>query len=213
MHVQMGVSDVRLLMLPPNGATRSRVRSFVRSTCLEITDTRLALACIYLYGPRDRSQSSNCLGDFNFKRMVSSSPSTMLTAVKSLLLAVFVISAHVEASSPRSLGAQGVNLRLLEQAQSARSQSAKFGGLVVQDSNQIPEKDFDFRAEYFRQPLDHFSKDSRRSWHQRFWVNSRHYKPGGGGPVIVLDGGETSGEVSWWDAICDGFFFNITAAG
>jgi hypothetical protein len=29
---------------------------------------------------------------------------------------------------------------------------------------------------------------------QRYWVNKRHYKEGGGGPVIVLDGGETSGE-------------------
>ncbi|KAI0245081.1 hypothetical protein BJV78DRAFT_1357038 [Lactifluus subvellereus] len=29
---------------------------------------------------------------------------------------------------------------------------------------------------------------------QRFWVNTRHYKPRPGAPVIVIDGGETSGE-------------------
>jgi hypothetical protein len=41
----------------------------------------------------------------------------------------------------------------------------------------------------FTQPLDHF-KETGFTWNQRFFVNSRHYKPGG--PVIVLDGGETS---------------------
>jgi hypothetical protein len=41
--------------------------------------------------------------------------------------------------------------------------------------------------------LDHFS-NSPETFSQRFWVNTRHYRPGTGGPVIVLDGGETSGE-------------------
>ncbi|KAJ7018968.1 peptidase S28 [Mycena alexandri] len=41
----------------------------------------------------------------------------------------------------------------------------------------------------FTQPLDHFT-DTGFTWNQRYFVNSRHYKPGG--PVIVLDGGETS---------------------
>jgi hypothetical protein len=41
----------------------------------------------------------------------------------------------------------------------------------------------------FTQPLDHFA-DTGFTWNQRYFVNSRHYKPGG--PVIVLDGGETS---------------------
>ena len=55
---------------------------------------------------------------------------------------------------------------------------------------------YDFRAEWFQQPLDHFDKTSKHTFHQRYWVNSRHYKPRKGAPVIVLDGGETSGEVS-----------------
>lgn len=43
----------------------------------------------------------------------------------------------------------------------------------------------------FTQPLDHFKKTGF-TFNQRFWVSTRHYAPGG--PVIVLDGGETSGE-------------------
>ena len=42
----------------------------------------------------------------------------------------------------------------------------------------------------FTQPLDHFA-DTGFSFPQRYWVSTRHYKTGG--PVIVLDGGETSG--------------------
>ena len=56
-------------------------------------------------------------------------------------------------------------------------------------------KKYDFRAQWFEQPLDHFDKSSKHKFHQRYWVNSRHYKPREGAPVIVLDGGETSGEV------------------
>ncbi|KAJ6611408.1 serine carboxypeptidase S28-domain-containing protein [Mycena sp. CBHHK59/15] len=51
-----------------------------------------------------------------------------------------------------------------------------------------------FRAQWFRQPVDHFDKSSNATYLQRYWVNKRHYKAGSGGPVIVLDGGETSGE-------------------
>lgn len=42
----------------------------------------------------------------------------------------------------------------------------------------------------FTQPLDHFV-DTGFTFPQRYWVSTRHYKSGG--PVIVLDGGETSG--------------------
>jgi hypothetical protein len=48
--------------------------------------------------------------------------------------------------------------------------------------------------------LDHFDKSNTHTFKQRFWVNNRHYQPRVGAPVIVLDGGETSGEVcvlSW----------------
>lgn len=50
----------------------------------------------------------------------------------------------------------------------------------------------EFPELYFEQPLDHFSNDTSDVFGQRYWVNSRHYVEGG--PVYVLDGGETSGE-------------------
>ncbi|KAI0804685.1 peptidase S28 [Irpex lacteus] len=42
----------------------------------------------------------------------------------------------------------------------------------------------------FTQPLDHFT-DTGFTFQQRYWVDDRYYKPGG--PVIVLDSGESSG--------------------
>ncbi|TFK23063.1 peptidase S28 [Coprinopsis marcescibilis] len=95
------------------------------------------------------------------------------------------------------LGPQGVNLwRLnkLDDVQGPRlSKEADFGAqepiYKAQD-----DRTYDFRPEWFQQPLDHFDKSSNHIFHQRFWVNSRHYKPGTNAPVIVIDGGETSGE-------------------
>lgn len=42
----------------------------------------------------------------------------------------------------------------------------------------------------FSQPLDH-SEHIGFPFNQRYWVSDRYYKPGG--PVIVLDSGESSG--------------------
>lgn len=52
------------------------------------------------------------------------------------------------------------------------------------------EKYKEFPVQTFPQLLDHWDEDSP-SFLQRYWVNKRHYQSGG--PVIVLDGGETSG--------------------
>jgi hypothetical protein len=52
----------------------------------------------------------------------------------------------------------------------------------------------EFRAETFTQPLDHFYNSTDATFPQRFWVNSRHYEPRPGAPVIIIDGGETNGE-------------------
>jgi serine carboxypeptidase S28 len=52
----------------------------------------------------------------------------------------------------------------------------------------------EFSTETFTQPLDHFYNSTDATFSQRFWVNSRHYKPRPGAPVIVIDGGETNGE-------------------
>ncbi|KAI0291929.1 peptidase S28 [Multifurca ochricompacta] len=51
-----------------------------------------------------------------------------------------------------------------------------------------------FYAQTFTQPLDHFYNTTDATFPQRFWVNARHYKPRPGAPVILIDGGETSGE-------------------
>ena len=106
----------------------------------------------------------------------------------------------------RILGPQGVNLWKLDHPKPLDGQrTAPDSGFVVQDSQpqlrlnfedkeKNPE-DYGFRAQWFQQPLDHFDQKSQHVFHQRYWVNSRHYKPRKGAPVIVLDGGETSGEV------------------
>ena len=52
----------------------------------------------------------------------------------------------------------------------------------------------EFVAETFTQPLDHFYNTTDATFPQRFWVNSRHYVPRPGAPVIIIDGGETDGE-------------------
>lgn len=91
------------------------------------------------------------------------------------------------------MGAQGVNLRrLAEKSRSARS-SAKFtvqhDGSAYEQRPRYPE----FKEQWFEQPLDHFSHDTKDTFKQRYWVNTRHYNASVGGPVFVLDGGETSG--------------------
>lgn len=105
--------------------------------------------------------------------------------------------AQTKADQIRILGPQGVNLLKLDQYHSklAAAQSQ----LTAQDGPQQLLTSFkkqpEFRAQWFEQPLDHFDKNSKHTFHQRYWVSTRHYKPRKGAPVIVLDGGETSGEV------------------
>jgi hypothetical protein len=48
-----------------------------------------------------------------------------------------------------------------------------------------------FPEQWFEQPLDHFT-DTGHTFQQRFWFSDKHYAPGG--PIYILDGGETSGE-------------------
>ncbi|KAH7925596.1 peptidase S28 [Leucogyrophana mollusca] len=96
----------------------------------------------------------------------------------------------------RILGPQGVNLWKLE---AARKHKAASPALLLQDSGHngfdtsVAGSRFDFAEQWFEQPIDHFSQMSD-TFNQRYWINTRHYTPGSGGPVIVLDGGETSGE-------------------
>lgn len=97
----------------------------------------------------------------------------------------------------QSMGAQGVNLWKLEQSSASASADPStnaFDAPVQRPyrAGDVSDTAKEFPAQWFMQPLDHFAKGHHHLWEQRYWVNKRHYKKGG--PVIVLDGGETSGE-------------------
>ena len=109
--------------------------------------------------------------------------SAFLTLCGSLSLSLHVAAL---AHSP-----QAINRWLLER-------SPSFSRFTIQDAQSegslaASNMDGEFPEQWFTQPLDHFSKGSP-TFRQRFWVNKRHYVPGNNGPVIVIDGGETSGE-------------------
>lgn len=107
-----------------------------------------------------------------------------------LLLALSTAPQWASASTPADFvrqGAQGVNLWRLNQLQNAKS------SVKVQADVQEASLAEEFPPQFFTQPLDHFNPTGF-TFKQRYWVNKRHYKPGTGAPVIVLDGGETSGE-------------------
>lgn len=97
-----------------------------------------------------------------------------------LLLAINLVL--VDAIAP--VDAQRVNSWLR-----ARAREAKSVDLVHQSVFKRPK----FPVYYFEQPIDHFSNETTsETFGQRYWVNSKYYVPGG--PVVVLDGGETAGE-------------------
>ncbi|KAK7022095.1 serine carboxypeptidase S28-domain-containing protein [Favolaschia claudopus] len=112
------------------------------------------------------------------------------------LLLGLLAEATISLDRFRVLGPQGVNLWKLEKAYAA-ARSTLNPKFVVQDGSSsesvLSEDVAGFKAQWFRQPVDHFDKNSDATFRQRYWINMRHYNPDNGGPVIVLDGGETSG--------------------
>ena len=114
------------------------------------------------------------------------------------------LDSHSSGWSLHNRDAQGVNFWKLHRAASTAStpkqqQHPAQGWTAVSQiplavAAAAPTVEFKFRAETFTQPLDHFYNSTDATFPQRFWVNSRHYKPRPGAPVIVIDGGETSGE-------------------
>lgn len=120
------------------------------------------------------------------------------TCLSSLILATLA-----SATTPTS--PQHVNFWKLEARARAleASRSVKTSPLALQDSTtgftfQPPgpqqHSDYsEFPEQFFEQPIDHTDL-SQGTFKQRYWISTRHYVPGSGGPVIVLDGGETSGE-------------------
>ena len=99
--------------------------------------------------------------------------------------------------------AQGVNFWKLRRRSSSSASASEHATQSWTGISQIPLAAVapatavavpEFSAETFTQPLDHFYNSTDATFPQRFWVNSRHYKPRPGAPVIVIDGGETNGE-------------------
>ncbi|KAI0632354.1 peptidase S28 [Trametes polyzona] len=100
-------------------------------------------------------------------------------------------------------GPQAVNLWRLQHAASARRSNPE--QLLVQAASdeslsqhlEEPLSDLErrFPAHWFTQPLDHFAANASATptFEQRYWISTRNYLPRPGAPVIVLDGGETSG--------------------
>jgi hypothetical protein len=115
-------------------------------------------------------------------------------AVLAVALPSTLAAAHDVGYTPQfgSLG-QNVNRWLLRN-QIASGSATTGRPFVVQDgsSNAVYNAHKEFEERWFEQPLDHFSNDTR-TFRQRYWINTRHYNATKGGPVFVLDGGETSG--------------------
>ena len=110
-----------------------------------------------------------------------------------LLSALLASSTQALTSREPLIGAQSVNLWKLNQLEADASTTFQHSDATQTyfhvDGNS---KKKEFPDQWFEQPLDHFDSDNKHTWKQRYWVNKRHYKTGG--PVIVLDGGETSGK-------------------
>ena len=120
---------------------------------------------------------------------------TTMQLLSSLLLLSAAYTAECARAAPDSklvniLGPQSLNFwKLTNQAQNSQTQ------LYNSESSQVKlsVSSTEFKAHWFEQPVDHFSNSSE-TFSQRYWINTRHYRPRDGAPVIVIDGGETSGE-------------------
>ncbi|KAH8104535.1 peptidase S28 [Cristinia sonorae] len=124
--------------------------------------------------------------------------STSFKLLATLLLALLLTESTIAVASRHWMGAQGVNLWRLNHYHDLKGRDFEGGQsqIVLSDgdleyeyNSEYPE----FRGYWFRQPLDHFDPDNYSRWRQRYWINTRHYRPNTSAPVIVLDGGETNG--------------------
>ncbi|KAI9510982.1 peptidase S28 [Russula earlei] len=123
----------------------------------------------------------------------------LLTLV--IALAAATGSSALSSHLPNLHNAQGVNFWWLHRRAAGMPSPDKqqqYPGaqipLAPAGVSKSPGTELKFYAETFTQPLDHFDNTTDATFPQRFWVNARHYKPRPGAPVIVIDGGETSGE-------------------
>lgn len=109
------------------------------------------------------------------------------TVLLALCAATVLASQADDTRRLHMLGPQGINLWKLDKLAQAQR------GALNNDRGQARLDVEEFPAHWFHQPVDHFANGSE-TFGQRYWINTRHYKPRSGAPVIVIDGGETSGE-------------------
>ena len=115
-------------------------------------------------------------------------------AMKPLTVALLAAAVVAKASILNSASpiSHSINLWLLgRHAEHVAIESPNRNQVTFTSSTGKDDKYTEFPPQWFEQPLDHFAKESPL-FKQRYWVSKRHYRQGG--PVIVLDGGETSGE-------------------
>lgn len=113
-------------------------------------------------------------------------PSTMMALKTLASLLLLGANSAILADALQPIRAQSVNSWLRTTARTNKH------SLADVEHQRVFTRPPEFPELYFEQPLDHFSNDTSVVFGQRYWVNSRHYAEGG--PVFVLDGGETSGE-------------------
>jgi hypothetical protein len=143
----------------------------------QVQRTRVCLECVHDHGRR-------ASGVFGQDEPSSAFPSFCGLLCLSLNVAAFAHSPQV------------INFMLLErQTRWKNSHSTPFAIQGSQPNGPTATSDTvkEFPEQWFTQPVDHFSQDSP-TFKQRYWFNERHYVSGTNGPVIVIDGGETSGE-------------------
>ncbi|KAI0030992.1 peptidase S28 [Vararia minispora EC-137] len=115
-----------------------------------------------------------------------------------------VLTGAIDSRSPFR-GPQAVNLwKLQRQQSSVQSTASRAPALLIQSPGNIQPVSAELQTDVassanfpvytFEQPLDHFFNTTNATFGQRYWVSTRHYVPNSGAPVIVIDGGETSGE-------------------
>ncbi|KAF9449110.1 peptidase S28 [Macrolepiota fuliginosa MF-IS2] len=115
-----------------------------------------------------------------------------------LLLLPLVGLVDAVSNGYRVLDPQAVNIwrlqRLVEEYQIGRH--FWDANLVAQTNNDpgmlpvvVEERWGDLKLGWFEQPLDHFDASNPHRFQQRYWVNTRHYSPREGAPIIILDGG------------------------
>ncbi|KAG8954371.1 hypothetical protein FRC04_011697 [Tulasnella sp. 424] len=119
----------------------------------------------------------------------------MLTRLIEALCCASLAIAATPSHDLLHLGGQGINLwRLQDRIRAVDLRSGP--KLAVQpqindsQTSRLLPLEKKYPASYFEQPIDH-NDTAIGTFKQRYWVDDRFYEPGG--PVFVVDGGETSG--------------------